>query len=91
MQIQSPITNNFFIRIGIGSILASITVTRTEIGSGLNKMCYIIRPYCRLILGLHVFAEYEYEKDYGAFRRLQCNAGESASQNTLTFGVGLIF
>ena len=41
--------------------------------------------------GLNVFAEYEYEKDYGAFRRLQRNAGESTSQNTLTFGLGLIF
>jgi hypothetical protein len=48
------------------SILASKTVTQIAIGSGLNQMRYMVRPYYRLMPGLNVFAEYEYEKDYGS-------------------------
>ncbi|MFZ2314464.1 MAG: copper resistance system multicopper oxidase [Gammaproteobacteria bacterium] len=88
---DSQITNNFFIRAGIRSILASKTVSQAEIGCGLNQMRYIIRPYYRLLPGLNVFAEYEYEQDYGAFGNLQVNAGESTIQNTLTFGLSMLF
>ena len=88
---DTQITNNFLIRAGIRSILASKTVTHAEIGSGLNQMRYIIRPYYRVMPGLNLYAEYEHEQYYGAFKKLQRNAGESASQNTLTFGLGFIF
>jgi uncharacterized protein involved in copper resistance len=88
---DNQITNNFFIRVGIRSIMASKTISAAEIGSGLNQMRYIIRPYYRLKPGLNLYAEYEYEKNYGAFKRLQTEAGESASQNTLTFGLALLF
>jgi len=88
---DTQITNNFFIRLGIRSILASKTLTEAEIGSGLNQMRYIVRPYYRLMPGLNLYAEYEYEHYYGAFRQLQVNAGESASQNTVTLGLSVIF
>lgn len=88
---DTQITNNFFIRLGIRSILASKTVPRAEIGSGLNQMRYTLRPYYRLMPGLNIFAEYEHEKNYGAFKTLQSNAGESATQNSLTLGLGIIF
>lgn len=88
---DTQITNNFFLRAGIRSILASKTVARAEIGNGLNQMRYIVRPYYRLMPGLNVYAEYEHEQYYGAFKKFQINAGESASQNTVTFGLGLIF
>jgi FtsP/CotA-like multicopper oxidase with cupredoxin domain len=88
---DTQITNNFFIRAGIRSILASKTVSQAEIGSGLNQMRYIIRPYYRLMPGLNIFAEYEHEKDYGAFRNLQVDTGKSAVQNTLTLGLSILF
>ena len=88
---DTQITNNFFIRAGIRSILASKTVTEAEIGSGLNQMRYILRPYYRLMPGLNVFTEYEHEQDYGVFKNQQSNAGESAVQNTLTFGLSVLF
>ncbi|MHB1947899.1 MAG: multicopper oxidase domain-containing protein [Gammaproteobacteria bacterium] len=88
---DTQITNNFFIRAGIRSILASKTVTQDAVGSGLNQMRYIVRPFYRLMPGLNVFAEYEHEQDYGAFRHNQINAGESATQNTLTFGLTILF
>lgn len=88
---DTQITNNLLIRTGIRSILASKTVPIAEIGSGLNQMRYIVRPYYRLMPGVNIYAEYEHEQFYGVFKKFQRNAGESASENTLTFGLGLIF
>lgn len=88
---DTQITNNFLIRVGVRSILASKTVMQDAVGSGLNQMRYIVRPYYRLIPGLSIFAEYEYEQDYGAFKNIQSNAGESTVQNTITFGLTWLF
>jgi CopA family copper-resistance protein len=88
---DTQITNNMFVRMGVRSIVASQTVTQAEIGSGLNQMRYILRPYYRLMPGLSIFAEYEHEQDYGSFKNLQNNAGESTLQNTVTFGLSVLF
>lgn len=88
---NTQITNNFLIRLGVRSILATKTVTVDEVGSGLNQMRYTIRPYYRLMPGVFIFTEYEHDQDYGAFKKIQVGQGDSASENTLTFGVSLIF
>ncbi len=88
---DTQITNNFFIRTGIRSILATKTIKQAAIGNGLNQMRYIVRPYYRLIPGLNLFIEYENEQDYGAFKNIQRNRSEQTSQNTVTFGVSMLF
>ena len=88
---DSQITNNFFIRTGLRSILASQTVNAAQIGRGLNQMRYIIRPYYRLKPGLDIYAEFEHEQDYGAFKNSIAEEGESMDQNTLTLGLVLVF
>ncbi|MHB1221224.1 MAG: multicopper oxidase domain-containing protein [Gammaproteobacteria bacterium] len=88
---DNQITNNFFVRIGIRSILATKSVPQAEIGSGLNQMRYILRPYYRLMPGLNAYAEYEHEQDYGAFKNFQSNAGEATVQNTVTLGLSVLF
>lgn len=88
---DTQITNNFLIRLGVRSILATKAVTQAQIGSGINQMRYIVRPYYRLMPGLNVFAEYEHEQDYGTFRAMQKNSGDQTVQNTLTFGFTLLF
>lgn len=85
---DTQITNNFFIGLDIRSILASKTVNRAEIGSGLNQMQYTITPYYRLIPGLNIFAQYEHQSDYGAFKHIQQRHDESTVENT--FAVGLM-
>ena len=62
---DTQITNNFFIRTGIRSILATKTVVQNEIGSGLNQMRYMIRPYYRLVPGINIFTD-----------TAQCHAGK---------------
>ncbi len=88
---DSQITNNFFVRLGIRSILATKSVAQAEIGSGMNQMRYILRPYYRLMPGLNMYAEYEHEQDYGAFRKFQSLEGSAGVQNTVTFGLTLLF
>jgi hypothetical protein len=88
---DSQITNNFFIRAGIRGIFASKTVTKAEIGNGLNQMRYIIRPYYRLMPGLNIFSEYEHEQDYGAFKAIQIRNQEQVAQDTVTFGLAMLF
>jgi CopA family copper-resistance protein len=88
---DSQMTNKFFIRAGIRSLLASKTVDRAELGSGLNQMRYLIRPFYRVSPQLDLFAEFEYEQYYGEFRDMQIDAGDSSSQSLLTFGASLLF
>ena len=88
---DTQLTNNFLMRIGIRSILASKTVTHAEIGNGLNQIRYIVRPYYRVMPGLNLFAEFEHQQNYGTFKKLQSNQGELASENTLTFGLSVLF
>lgn len=85
------ITNNFILRAAVRGVGATKTVSRDQIGSGLNQMRYIIHPYYRITPRLNIFAEYEYERNYGVFKKLQTIAGEPKVQNTVTLGVGIIF
>lgn len=88
---DSQMTNNFFIRVGVRSILASKSVARAEIGSGINQMRYIVRPFYRMMPGLNIFTEYEHEQDYGPFKRFQRISGDPAAQNTVTLGLSVLF
>ena len=88
---DTQLTNNVFLRLEVRGILASKTVTRAQLGSGLNQMRYAIKPYYRLMPGLNVYAEYEYQRNHGAFKNLQLNQDESASENTISFGLSLLF
>jgi FtsP/CotA-like multicopper oxidase with cupredoxin domain/uncharacterized protein involved in copper resistance len=88
---DTQITNNFFIKTAIRSILATKTVTEDEIGSGLNQMRYILAPFYRIRPGWNIVMEYEHEKDYGVLKDLRQAEGKSTTQNTLTFGFALLF
>lgn len=88
---DTQITNNFFIRLGVHGIAATKTVTKDSVGSGLNQMRYIVRPYYRLTSALSLFTEFESEQNYGAFKNILRNDGDSTSQNTITVGLSLLF
>ena len=88
---DTQITNNFFIRLGIRSILATKTVSRAEIGSGLNQMRYTVRPYYRVAPGVNIFFQYEHEQAYGAFKRFLLEDSEPGGEDITTFGIALVF
>ncbi len=87
---DTQITNNFLIRTGIRSILASKTVIHAAIGNGLNQMRYIVRPYYRVAPGLNISVEYEYQQGFGTFKTLQMNLDQPVNQNTLTLGFSVL-
>ncbi len=88
---DTQITNNFFIRTSIESILATKTISSAAIGSGLNEMQYTVRPFYRIRPGVNVYAQYQYTKDYGALRQYDQQQNESPNQNLYTLGVTLLF
>lgn len=88
---DTQITNNFFIRLGIRSILASKTILHAKLGSGINQMQYTVRPFYRIMPGVVVFTEYEHEQDYGVFKNIEKRAGDATKSDTLTFGVSILF
>lgn len=88
---DTQITNNFLVRTGLRSLLATHTVAEAGIGNGLNQMRYMVRPYYRLIPGVSVFVEYEHEQNYGAFKLIELGLGDSPTQDTVTFGLMTIF
>ncbi|OGT63637.1 MAG: copper oxidase [Gammaproteobacteria bacterium RIFCSPHIGHO2_12_FULL_45_12] len=88
---DTQLTNNVFIRAEIRGILASQSNATASIGSGLNQMRYLLRPYYRVAPGISLYAEYEHEKDYGAFKQYQRTADEPLIQHTVSFGVSWLF
>lgn len=88
---DTQITNNFLIRTGIRSILATKTVVNAQIGRGLNQMLYTVRPYYRLIPGINLFVEYENEHDYGAFKTFEDTSTTPDISNTVSLGASFLF
>jgi uncharacterized protein involved in copper resistance len=41
--------------------------------------------------GLNFVVEFEREQSYGVYKSIQRNAGESTSENTMTFGLSILF
>jgi CopA family copper-resistance protein len=88
---DTQLTNNVFLRTSFRSILATKTIVKNEIGSGLNQLRYTVRPYYRLMPGFNLFTEFEYNEDYGALKRILSNLGEATTETTVSFGVSVIF
>ena len=87
---DTQITNNFFLRLEVRSILATKTITHADIGSGLNQMRYIVRPYYRFLPGWNVFAEYEHESLFGSYQTIQRDAGHELGGNVYTVGLSAV-
>jgi uncharacterized protein involved in copper resistance len=87
---DTQLTNNFFVRLEIRGVGASKTATPAGIGSGLNYMRYTAHPFYRLMPGLDAFVEYEYQRNYGAYRTIQQQLGESLAGGSYTVGLSVI-
>lgn len=85
------ITNTFFIKGSIRTILATSTAEEAQIGNGLNQMRYFIRPTYRLTSDLHIFIEYEYLQDYGSTYDMREEADEESSESLVFFGLSMDF
>jgi uncharacterized protein involved in copper resistance len=91
LQRDTQITNNGFIQLGIRGVLATKTVNAANIGSGLNIMYYTLHPHYRIMPGWDVFAEYQHQHDYGAYKNIQSNNGDATVENTYSLGLEVLF
>lgn len=88
---DTQITNNFFIRLGVESILATANVNSAPISSGLNTMQYIVRPYYRVAPGIDIYAQYQHTKDYQLLANLDHERGDADNENIYVLGIALVF
>lgn len=88
---DTQITDKFFIRTGIQAIMATKTVTQANIGSGLNQMQYIIRPYYQLNPIVSLYTEFNYTYDYGALANIDSSEGQPNHSALLLFGASVLF
>ncbi len=88
---NTQITDRWIIQLGIRSILATKTIERMQVGVGLNEMRYYIGPIYTINPWLSMFMQYEYQHNYGAFKRLQYAQDETSVSNTLSFGLSFMF
>lgn len=87
LERDTQLTNNFFMRLGIEGLFGSQTNMRAVIGSGLNYMRYTLRPFYRVAPGWTLYAQYEYQKNTGAFKQMEWADGVPSAQHMITFGV----
>ena len=88
---DTQLTNNFFLRVGIRSILATKNITRDEIGRGVNDIEFIVKPYYRLTPNFNVYAEYEHTEYYDNLKRIRKNDGQSTNEHTISLGISTLF
>ena len=88
---DTQITNNFFIRNRIRSILATKTIVKDEIGCGLNQMQYVVRPFYRLSPAINVYAEYKHTDYIGKLKKIHRKIGESTKDDAFNIGLSFLF
>lgn len=88
---DTQITNKFFIRLGVESLLADKSVAADDISTGVNQMIYDVRPYYALDPGLDLYVQYEYSDAYGNLADDMNERGFSPHDNTVSIGFTLLF
>ena len=87
---NTQLTNNLFLGLSARATAATKTIAKDQIGSGLNQTWLTVRPNYRLMPGVAAFIEYEYVKYYGSLKNIRRNIGESATENSLFFGISVM-
>ncbi len=87
---DTQITDHFFVRTGLRGIIATKDVLADEIGTGLNKMEYVLRPYLVIHPNLSVFSELNHTQTHGALKRLLQHEHKSTKETVLTFGISIL-
>ncbi len=88
---DTQLLNNLFFKTEIREIVATHTVLKDEIGSGMNEFEFTLRPFYRFAPGWAIFAEYQYQTYQGNTRKLIQKNGEDAQENSMTLGLSVIF
>lgn len=88
---DTQITNNFFIRADVRSILATKTVNQDAVGNGINEFQWAVRPYYRLNPATSVYIQYQDTNYYAAFKRIFQQENRATNEKTVSVGVLFLF
>lgn len=88
---NTQITHRVFLRLSADSILATKTIAKDEIGSGLNSLQWTIQPYYQLNPNVALYFQYQNTNYYGALRKILSDEGESTKDNTYSLGISFLF
>lgn len=89
---DTQITDNFLVKLAARGIAATKTVRKDEIGSGLNELRFVVRPYYRVMPGLALYVEYEHEQAYGTLKKLfQEDENFPVKQDIFSLGFSWLF
>jgi uncharacterized protein involved in copper resistance len=88
---NTQITHRIFLRLSVDGILATKTVAKDEIGSGLNSLQWIVQPYYQLNPNVAIYFQYQNTHYYGALRNVFSSEGEATKENRYSLGVSFLF
>lgn len=81
----------FFIHTSVRGLLATQTVDSDEVGSGLNFLEFIVRPYYQLTPYLALYAEWNYTQNFGVTKNLMIEDNEPTRENLFNLGISVLF
>jgi hypothetical protein len=87
---ETHIYRKLFLNVGVRGIFATKTVTKDEVGNGLNLTEWLIGPEFILTPRISIFAEYEQNLFHGSRKKIRANKGESGKENEFLIGFALL-
>jgi FtsP/CotA-like multicopper oxidase with cupredoxin domain len=88
---DTQITHRIFLNLSAYGILATKTIAKDEIGSGLNSLQWTIQPLYQLNPNVALYLQYQLTNYYGPLRNIISNEGRSTHESTYSIGVSLLF
>ncbi len=87
---ETHLYKKLFLNVGMRSILATKTVTKDEIGSGLNETEWFVGPEVVLNPKISIFAKFEQNSFYGIRKKMRLKDGETSKENEWLLGFSLL-
>lgn len=86
LERDTLLAHNTSLRFAIRGILATKSLRKDWIGSGLNSLEYTIMPYYSIAPGINLFLSAEFTRYHGNTKKIYKSQDESAKENTYMIG-----
>ncbi|PCI37760.1 MAG: copper oxidase, partial [Thiotrichales bacterium] len=91
LERNTQITHRIFLKLNVEGVLATKTIAKDEIGSGLNSLQWTIQPYYQLNSNVALYLQYKHTNYYGALRNILANEGAPTREDIYSLGLELLF
>jgi FtsP/CotA-like multicopper oxidase with cupredoxin domain len=87
---ETHLYRRLFLNAGIRGVFATKTVSKDEVGSGLNETEWFVGPEVVLNPRVSIFAEFEQNSFYGARKKMRLEDSENSKENEWLLGLSLL-